>query len=220
MRYTVNGTVIRSENAAKPSTDAATYLVNWLHDRKRTHSALDYGCGKLRYTHHLARRSKHVGLVDSQLQLTRMQRILGRRTSIVEYAKTQWPSHTIQALPEFWRRPTRRYGFVLCANVLSTIPCEMVRARSLRAIRSALQSSGNALFVNQHTNSYFTKVRARPTTRVHLDGWIAESAAGATYYGILRKNAVVELVRSLGFVVEDAWVKGQSNYVLASKGNA
>ena len=218
MRYTIKGTEIRSENAAKPATDAAASLVKWLCDRERTPSALDYGCGKLRYTGHLAQRSRHIGIVDSEVQLTRTQRIHGEYTSIKEYAKKTWPSCTIQHLKDFWRQSSRHYQFVLCANVLSAIPCPKTRARSLRAICAALAQKGHVLFVNQHTNSYFTEVRNRPSSRPHLDGWIAESKAGACYYGILNKDSIVKLVSRFGLSVEEAWIDGQSNFVLVSKG--
>jgi hypothetical protein len=218
MRYKIKGTEIRSENAAKPASDAAASLIRWLCNRDRTPSALDYGCGKLRYTVHLAQRSKHIGIVDSELQLRRTQRIHSEYTSVEAFVKKTWPSCTIQHAKDFWKQSACRYHFVLCANVLSAIPCSRTRAISLRAIRSALEHKGRVLFVNQHTNSYFTEVRKRPTTRPHLDGWIAESKAGATYYGILNKDSVVKIVSRFGFSVDEAWIEGQSNFVLVSKG--
>ena len=147
MRYKIKDSEIRSENAAKPAIDAAAFLVNWLRKRESTPSALDYGCGKLRYTAHLAHRSKHIGLVDSQVQIERTQRICGEYTSVKVFASQRWPGCTIQNLIEFWSCPARRYDFVLCAHVLSAIPCPKARAKSLRAIRAALTRGGHALFV-------------------------------------------------------------------------
>jgi hypothetical protein len=218
MRYRIHGHEIRSENAAKPVSDAASHLVQWLKNREHTGSALDYGCGKLRYTKHVAYRSDHIGLVDSEIQLSRTQEIDGQHTSVLEYAKKQWPCHTFQYLVDFWSNPSRSYDFVLCANVLSAIPSQKIRAKSLRAIHHALHTKGTALFVNQHTNSYFTQIKQKPTTQAHLDGWIAVSPQGASYYGILNRDSVVKLVSRFGFNVEHAWVDGQSNCVLVSKG--
>jgi len=217
MRYRIKGTDIRSENAAKPAVDAAAYLVQWLLSRDETLSALDYGCGKLRYTHQLAQRSKHIGIVDSEIQLTRTQRIDGVYTSVQDYAKKTWPTCTIQTLKDFWKKSKRRYNFVLCAHVLSAIPCPRTRGKSLRAIYAALEHEGHVLFVNQHTNSYFTEIRKRPSTRLHLDGWITKSKAGASYYGILNKDSVVKIASRFGFSVDKAWIEGQSNFVLVSK---
>ena len=218
MRYKIKDSEIRSENAAKPAIDAAAFLVNWLRKRESTPSALDYGCGKLRYTAHLAHRSKHIGLVDSQVQIERTQRICSEYTSVKAFASQRWPGCTIQNLIEFWSCPARRYDFVLCAHVLSAIPCPKARAKSLRAIRAALTRGGHALFVNQHTNSYFTEVRKRPSSQPHLDGWIVKSKYGVSYYGILNKESIIKLAKRYNFKVEDAWVEGQSNYVLVSKG--
>lgn len=217
MRYKVKGIEIRSENAAKPACDAAAPLVSWLHNRKHTPSALDFGCGKLRYTHHLGKQSMRIGIVDSEVQLSRIQCIAGKQTSVEEYAKKKWPLCRIHKLEEFWMSSSYSYHFILCANVLSAIPCPKRRARSLRSIHSALHRNGKVLFVNQHTNSYFTEVRKRPTTRLHLDGWIAQSRNGAAYYGILDKDSVIRLISRYQLTVEEAWVEGQSNYILATK---
>ena len=217
MHYKIKGIEIRSENAAKPASAAASGLVEWLLSRNETLSALDYGCGKLRYTHHLAQRSKYIGIVDSEIQLTRIQKIDGVYTSVKEYARKAWPLCTIQTLKDFWKKSERRYNFILCAHVLSAIPCPRTRGKSLRAIHAALENDGQVLFVNQHTNSYFTEVRKRPNTLLHLDGWIVQSRHGASYYGILNKDSVVKLIARYGFSVEKTWVQGQCNYVLSSK---
>jgi hypothetical protein len=217
MLYKIKGIQISSENSAKPSCAAAFPLISWLNNRKHTSSALDFGCGKLRYTHHLAKKSTRIGIVDSEVQLTRIQRIAGKRTTVEEYAKVTWPSCRIHKLEEFWKNSSYFYNFILCANVLSAIPCAKARARSLRSIHNALHKNGQVLFINQHTNSYFTEVIKKPTTRLHLDGWIIQSKIGATYYGILSKDSVIRLISRYGFTVESAWIEGQSNYVLAKK---
>jgi 2-polyprenyl-3-methyl-5-hydroxy-6-metoxy-1,4-benzoquinol methylase len=218
MHYQIHDMVIQSENAAKPESDAAMPLVRWLAQRDHTPSALDYGCGKLRYTHHLARRSTRIGICDSYVQLTREQKIHGRRTSVRTFAEGRWPRCRIHVLEDFLRAQPHRYDFILCANVLSAIPCRRIRACSLRAIRAALTARGQVLFVNQHTNSYFTMIRRKSTTWPHLDGWISKTNGHFSYYGILNKEAVIELAIGSGFGIVDAWVDGQSNYVLAEAG--
>ena len=147
MHYRVKGALIRSENAAKPMADAAAPLVDWLLQRPRTKSALDYGCGKLRYTPHVAARSRHLGIVDSAEQLDRVQRIDGGEATVREHAGGKWPGCRIYDLTQFWKGISHSYGFILCANVLSAIPCPKVRARSLRSIRHALTPRGTVLVV-------------------------------------------------------------------------
>lgn len=218
MRYRVGKLEIRSENAAKPMDSAATPLVFWLMNRDHVSAALDYGCGKLRYTKFIAARCIHLGIVDSSVQLTRLQRIDGRTATVAEYAKHRWPKCKIYEVKEFWKGIRQSYDFILCANVLSAIPNAKARAKSLRAIHAGLRRKGELLVVNQHTNSYFTEIQAKPTTREHLDGWLAQSRNGAAYYGILRKDHVIRLLTRYGFVVQDSWIEGQSNYVVATKG--
>jgi hypothetical protein len=197
MRYKVGNLEIRSENAAKPMSDAAAPLVDWIAQHDHVKAALDYWCGKMRYT---------------------KQRINGIVTTIQEYAKSKWPTCRIYKVEEFWGDIHESYNLILCANVLSVIPCARTRAKSLRSIHTALAMDGELLVVNQHTNSYFTDIRRKPSTRRHLDGWIAQSRKGATYYGILNKDSVIRLLIRYGFRVKDSWIEGQSNYVLVNKG--
>jgi len=218
MNYIIKGTEIRSENSAKPMNCAAAPLISWLASRQFTALALDFGCGKLRYTHHLAERSKVLGVVDSEVQLNRSQIINGEYTSVKAYVKKRWPKCRIHDLKAFWLNPMYDYQFILCANVLSAIPCPKARAKSLRSIHAALSKDGKVLFVNQHTNSYFSKAKRNENAVMHLDGWILTSGSVASYYGILNKETVIKLVHRFGFIVEKAWIEGQSNYVLAFKG--
>lgn len=217
MHYKIKGIEIRSENAAKPIANAAAPLVSWLSARPFTPSALDFGCGKLRYTHYLANKSNRLGVVDSDVQLNRLQIINGEYTSVKQYIEKRLLGCMIHELNAFWKNPFQEYHFALCANVLSAIPCPKARARSLQAIHTSLSQNGQVLFVNQHTNSYFTAARDNPAAVAHLDGWITKSKATASYYGILNKQSVIKLVGRFGFVIEKAWVEGQSNYVLAQK---
>lgn len=219
MRYKIKDFEIRSENAAKSSNATASHLVEWLRNRKYTPSALDFGCGKLRYTHHLAKKSKHIGILDSEIQLTRNQKIAGRQMSVKNYAKERWSSCRIHTLEEFWKKVTAKYHFVLCSNVLSAIPCPKARAKSLNSIHKTLTHNGYALFVNQHTNSYFKEMQKKSDSCPHLDGWITKARNGiAAYYGILCKKTVIDLISKHQFIIKDAWVNGQSNYILALKG--
>jgi hypothetical protein len=48
-----------------------------------------------------------------------------------------------------------------------------------------------------------------------LDGWILKSVKGNSYYGILDKEKTVNMLTRHHFSVKKAWIKGQSNYVLA-----
>lgn len=200
--------------------DAAGPLVEWLKQRPCTASALDYGCGKLRYTPHLAARSKDLGITDSTVQLDRIQRVGRRMTSVRQYVHERWPTCHIYDLAQFQQGIPYSYDFILCANVLSAIPCPKIRARSLRALRTALAPNGMLLVANQHTNSYFGKARQKPEAFAHLDGWVLQSRNGYAYYGILNRESTIKVLARFGFAVVDAWTDGQSNYVLVNRGTA
>lgn len=217
MRYKIKNNEIRSENAAKPASDAAAYLVAWLKKRPYCQSALDYGCGTLRYTASLNKKSQQLGIVDSEIQLTRTQKVHGKSTTVTKYVNKRWPSCRTHLLEHFLKTPANTYDFILCANVLSAIPSGKTIAKSLRAILDALKKNGKVLFVNQHRNSYFKEVQKKPTTKSHLYGWITNSNGRYSYYGILDKKIVSKLVKKNGFRVVEAWNKGESNYVLAER---
>lgn len=217
MHYRIQKLTIRSENAAKTPSQVSQGLSNWLLHNVCSGAALDYGCGRLRYTPYLARGCEALGLVDSTIQLDRKTWVGDRATTIREEACKKWPRCRIYSLDEFWDGIKERYEFVLCANVLSVIPSRRIRSRSLGAILNCLTPNGKVLVVNQHTNSYFTKVSESPNSFKYFDGWLLKSSKGPAYFGVLAKEKVSRLLRAHGFRIQDTWIEGQSNYVLAGK---
>ena len=220
MRYIVKGIEVRSENVAKSIKEVSRPLVEWLKNRDMTDTALDYGCGKLRYTKFVAMKSLHLGIVDSKLQLDRSQQINGLVTTVRRYAESKWPECKIYDLETFFVDISDKYDFILCSNVLSAIPCPKVRAKSLRALHNSLSPKGTMLVLNQHTNSYFKEVRTKAGTIEHLNGWLLNSHKGGAYYGILNKETTIRLLERFTYRIKDAWIEGQSNYVLVEKGKS
>ncbi len=218
MHYRAKGLEIRSENAAKPMMKPAAPLRRWLGEIQEVPSALDYGCGKLRYSGVLARKCALLTLVDSEVQLSREQQLGRTRTTVRQYAQRPWPKCRLLNVDEFGR-DRRTYDFVLCANVLSAIPDKRVRSRTLLRIASVLGKSGRCLFVAQYRNSYFKEVAASPDAIAHLDGWILKARRGAFYFGILNKQKLTSLLVRHGFLIEKEWIEGVSAYVLARGGD-
>jgi len=219
VRYKVRGLEIRSENAAKPTTQPAAPLIQWLQGISPVHLALDYGCGKLRYSQALASKCTILTLVDSEVQLGREQQVGRTRTTVRTYAQRHWPKCRVLNVDEFWR-DRRTYGFVLCANVLSAVPDRRVRSKLLLKIASILGRTGRCLFVAQYQNSYFKEVAASPSAIPHLDGWILKTRRGAFYFGVLSRERLVYLLVKHGFGIEKAWTEGQSAYVLAGRASS
>lgn len=216
MRYFVKGRIIRSENAAKPAKQASKAVVAWIRRSGPWTSGLDYGCGKLRYSQLLATSCRHLTLVDSSIQLTRAQRLHGTVGSIEEFARRRWPNSRTLSLSRF-ERDKRKYGFVLCANVLSAIPCANTRGRVLRRLAKSLSINGVCLIVVQHRNSDFARMRSSPLAIKHLDGWILNSRRGASFYGVVTRDYLVRSAARAGHLIVDSWVSGESTFVLTKR---
>jgi SAM-dependent methyltransferase len=216
MRYKVGPLEIRSENAAKPLSQAAQPLVKWLRRSSHVSLALDYGCGKLRYSGHLAKKCRRLTLVDSRIQLDRVQMVAGRRATVREFAKRKWPNCKVLSVEEF-DAPRSTYDFILCANVLSAIPDKSVLSQVLGRLSRSLKPRGLCLFVSQYRNSDFRKMAASKNARPHLYGWILVTKRGAFYYGVLDVGRVKELIERRGFLITESWTEGESAYVLATR---
>ena len=216
MHYKAAGFEIRTENAAKPASQPSRYLRNWLLSHSIVSAALDYGCGKLRYTSCLTRIAEFVAVVDSEIQLSRVQTIGGRRTSIREFVRGRWPNVRAYSVSEF-SHLKRRFQFALCANVLSAIPHKNTRLTVIALVASRLNQNGMALFVVQSRNSYFKGWSDDPTARQYRDGWLVPSDGRASFYGIITRSKLEALVSEAGMPIVKSWVHGESSYVLASR---
>ena len=214
MRYRAKGHLIRSENAAKPPTQAARDVLLFIERLPKVGRGCDFGCGKLRYAIPLARRSKRLTLVDSEIQLTRRQILFGTRTSVIEYVQKHLPTTSVVTVREFLHLGGT-YDFILCANVLSAIPSARERSTILRGILQALGGAGRCLFITQYRNSYFSSVARQPGATAHMDGWILRTSRGSFYYGLLPLEKLKRLLSRHGYAVVDAWTAGQSAFVLA-----
>jgi len=217
MRYTVKGLEIRSENAAKSISQPSKYLRDWLMSLKKMNNVLDYGCGKLRYSVTLSKRCRLLALVDSEVQLKRQQKINNYYCSVYDYSKKQLRNTRIFTPHEFINS-SRKYDFALCSNVLSAIPSISARNTVINSIMIKLTGNGSALFVCQYRNSYFSKIAKSSNSFKFLDGWVVKSQHGNSYYGILDKKKIENLLVKHGSKIKESWIHDQSAYVLAGRG--
>ncbi len=216
MHYKTKGMQIKTENAAKSALQASRYLTEWIESMDEVDDALDYGCGKLRYATILAQRTERLTLVDSSIQINRVQSLCGERTNMIDYVRTHLPNSRVLSIDEF-NNDASRYDFVLCSNVLSAIPNIRTRSKVLRRLAESLKEDGGCLFVTQFRNSYFKQTSLDPKAIPHLDGWIIRSARGNFYYGILDENKLRNIVARHNFAVIRSWINGESAYVLAER---
>ncbi|HHD2045886.1 TPA: class I SAM-dependent methyltransferase [Klebsiella pneumoniae] len=213
LNYKINGIIIRSENAAKPYTMPSNYLCNYIESSIKSGRALDFGCRKLRYSEQLVNKFETVTFLDSRKQLERVQIIRGVQTTIPEYVANNYKN--ANAVPfESIDKITNHYDFILCANVLSAIPCKSTIYKVISAIRDLLKSDGEAMIVNQYKSSYFKKYESGIK---HLHGYIYQNSRNASYYGLLDENIVSKICLDNNLVIIKSWRKAGSSYVVVGK---
>jgi len=126
--------VIKTENAAKPAAQASSHLKQILASLPPVDASFDYGCGKLRYYQVLLKRTNTLTLVDSEVQLSRLQMIGGKQISI---RKSVSGSNRVSVYNEReFRGLSAQFDRGFCINVLSVIPIYSVRRHVLETIRS------------------------------------------------------------------------------------
>lgn len=212
MDYSVRGLRIHSQNAAKPISQASHYLLNWIRSHEKVITILDYGCGKMRYSAVLLEKCRHLTLVDSDIQLSRVQLIDGRKSSVREQA-ANLENTDVLTIEEFYSAG-RQYDFILCANVLSAIPSWQIRHKVVRKLRNSLADNGECLFVTQFRDAYFSKMATYRNALKHMDGILIKSPRGNSFYGIIKKVALERLVKRHRLGIKRSWLHEKSAYVL------
>lgn len=212
MNYNIKGHRIRSQNAAKPHTQASKQVIDVLNSIANVESILDLGCGKLRYSDHLQRISKNICFSDSKIQLERLQVIKGINCSVKDYVMKNYPSSKCIAIEDI-HSLSDKFDFIFCSNVLSAIPCEVTLNRTMSTIYNLLSDSGRALIVNQHRSSYFRKFKLGEP---HLHGYLYEGKKGSSYYGIIDKLTIESLAIKHCFYI-DSFIKEDRTFALLTK---
>ncbi|SFR37392.1 Methyltransferase domain-containing protein [Marinobacter gudaonensis] len=212
MRYLVDGVEIRSENAAKPASQKSAAVDFYLASLEGRPKLLDFGCGKLRYSDTLVEVASTVTFVDSFVQLNREQVVRGGKTTVRAFVRSNYSNcQTISS--EEIDNHFEKYDVVTCTNVLSAIPCPATLTQVVGSIRRLLKAGGMAVFVNQHRSSYFKRYELGERL---LYGYLYEGKRGYSYYGILGKKNIENLLRENGFYINRSWCAGETTFTEAS----
>jgi SAM-dependent methyltransferase len=175
---------------------------------------LDFGCGKLRYTIPIAARVRHVTAVDSTVQLQRQQLVAGIHTSVSEYVTDNLANaRAVCVADPTWRN--RKYDYVLCANVLSSIPNQGRRVKLLKDLKAVLRNKGRLLVVVQYRNTYFSAFQTNPNAVRHYDGWLVTRGRYASFYGLIAPTRLARLCKSVGLAVPETCLHGECSFTWA-----
>lgn len=222
VRYSADGLIVRSENAAKPPNRAALPVLEWIASLPEDARVLDMGCGKLRYTIPLSEQCGAITAVDSKVQLDRLQQIEGERTTIRDLSARTLPRVRLGTLEDDTTWGTD-FTHVLCANVLSAIPDEQERRSLLEQFSRRLVQGGEVLLVTQYGNSHFDGFRTHPRARRYLDGWLVRYSATsstASFYGLIGPDRLAAYAAEAGLDVLETRVVNRSAHVIARKHSA
>jgi len=216
MRYEIRGVSIRSENAAKPISQPSKWVLDWIQELPHSAKALDFGCGKFRYTVPLSSVVGRVDAVDSRRQLDRQQVINGKKTSLGEYANKHLSNVRVYSESSaVWRR--RRYDVILLTNVLSAIPFRNHRIDILRRLKLTLKQRGKILIVTQFADAHFSSYRQSPRASRYRDGWLVTARSGSSFYATIDLRSLSRHCRDAGLKIAERGVirRGKSAYILA-----
>jgi len=174
MHYKLScGIIVKTENAAKPETQGSKYLKSILANLTHVSTSFDYGCGKLRYVKTILQKTDTLAIVDSEVQISRFQKLRGTVTSIRNIIRG---TNHIRVYNETeFRELDMKFQRGFCINVLSVIPVPAIRMKVLATIKSKLQRQGTCLFVVQYRNSDFTRMQSLSNTRLWRDGFLIDS---------------------------------------------
>lgn len=215
MRYKIRGNIIKSENAAKPASQPSAFLISLLRSFAHVERSVDFGSGKLRYTKVMLRGTNTLTLVDSDIQLSREQKLGGRITSVRKliHSSNQIEVMNLKKFLQYSNYFDRGY----CINVLSVIPILSVRQRVIQRLFRSLRAGGVCLFVVQYRNSDFTRMVQMRNARVWRKGLLIDSLRGHSYYGFIMPNELRQAVVSGGFLVSSLVLNEGSVYLTAKK---
>jgi hypothetical protein len=215
MRYKLaSGIEIRTENAAKPESQQSKFLLDLISKLPHAASTFDYGCGKLRYQKAIADTTDVLAIVDSEVQLARLQILRGKKTSIRNIYKQ---SNRIQVYNDLeFRELKARFERGFCINILSVIPSYPRRRQVLDVIHGMLKRDGECLFVVQYSNSDFRRMRNMSNAKTWLDGFLIDSLRGHSFYGMISPDRLEASLKRAGFHVRKTILNEGSAYTWAT----
>ena len=215
MHYKINDTLIKSENAAKPtftpSKDMLFLLKKYI---KKSDHVLDYGCGKLRYTIPISKMAKIVHGVDSNEQIYRPIKLRGKTISIYNLAK-KYKNIVLHAISKKeWQK--FKYDKILLSHVLSAVPHEKDRFKIACALHGVMHAESILIACTNHRMSYFKKWDISPRVEKYNDGYFIKEPI-PSYFGIINKVKLAGYFEQSGFEILQLFIKEDNTYCICKK---
>lgn len=201
MRYSIiSGTIVRSENAAKPFSQRSKHLHEYITSLPKVRSSFDLGCGKLRYAASILDVSDSLTLVDSEIQLARDQ-CLGR-FGLASIRKVYETSNRVSCrnIGEFINEQ-REFDRGFCLNVLPIVPSERIRLHLVQLARHKLRLGCHCYFSAHYRNKEFRRMKEMSNSVPHADGFVIRGARGASFYAALSPKYLTDLIEGASFRV-------------------
>lgn len=215
MHYKINDTLVKSENAAKPTFTPSKDMLLLLRDYiKKTDCVLDYGCGKLRYTIPISKMAKIVHGVDSDEQIYRPIKVKGKKITISDLAK-KYKNIVLQTISKKeWQK--LKYDKIVLLHVLSTVPHEKDRFKIVRALYGVMHSESILIACTNHRMSYFKKWDVSPKVEKYNDGYFVKEPI-ASYFGVINKEKLIRYFERSGFEILQLFIKEDNTYCICKK---
>ena len=140
MRFRINKNwIVKSENAAKPMAQESNFVKQMIREMEPVNALLNFGCGKLRYLNEMQETSKHLVLVDSEIQLSRTQTLLGKKASIRELFAD---SNSVEVMnSKELIQSSLMFDKAFCLNILSVVPIIPVRQAMILRVGALIMQS-------------------------------------------------------------------------------
>lgn len=207
--------IIKTENAAKPEHQRSAHLTSLISNLKHVSSSFDYGCGKLRYCDVILKSTDTLAVVDSEIQLLRVQTLRNKKTSIralIDRSNRITTYNDIQFVKD-----SEQYDRGFCIKILSSIPIFRKRQHIIRLIHSRLQRNACCLFVVQYRNSDFTRMRSMPNAWKWRDGFVIDSLRGHSFYALIQPDRLIAMAKKERFAIENVHLNEGSVYLWAKR---
>lgn len=212
MHYHVNEYIIETELSAKSTKQTNKIVLDFISKLPAHYEALDYGCGKLRYTIPLAKQISKVIAIDSIYQIEKKQIINDNLIAPKEYVLKNLTVQDVNS--SGWK--CQKYDIVFCTNVLSAVPDYEERIKILRNSKKVLKKSGYVYIVVQYRNSYFKQYQSRQDAIKYNDGWLIKRKNNkCSFYGIVTPEKIIKLCNEAGFKYYEVTKHDGSCYIKA-----